>query len=467
MVSDTTIQETAASRLEPTRQTAVLAVVYSPSQGSLADRYRIENSVVIGRQKECDLAIDDQRMSKQHFCISLEGETHVLTDLGSSNGTRVDGVKVETALLGDQHVIRAGRTVMVFHPHAPWLLQPAPKETYGIIGPFHTAGILASLGEAAVEKRHILLAGPSGAGKELATRAFAGLLGGAESLPVLAHNCARFTSEEEATSTLFGVKAKVFSNVEARPGLIELAHGGILMLDEVNILPQRVQRSLLRVIEDGQTMRIGENRPRDADVRFVFASNQPGPTSGLAHDLFARLRCVKIPSLGNRRADIPAMFAYLLRAAAVDQGADPDEIEARLTADHIELLCNGDFEAGNVRQLKDIALRIVTKTAVGKPVEQALSEVFSEHFEGGRDASRGLDGDVSFDEDQKTSSRLETLPISTDPSSRSRYERHKAEIIRTYHACRFNISATKRELEKQGISTSRRWLTQYLKDWGV
>ena len=126
-------------------------------------------------------------------------------------------------------------------------------------GNFHVGPLLLSLQQAAVSGRHVLLAGPSGAGKELCAQALAIMMGaGRKPLSLTAHNAARFTSEEEAASTLFGIGSKVFSNVDPRPGVVEQAHGGALFLDEIHNLPERVQRSLLRVIEDGLLSRIGQ-----------------------------------------------------------------------------------------------------------------------------------------------------------------------------------------------------------------
>ncbi len=87
--------------------------------------------------------------------------------------------------------------------------------------------MIRHLKETALSSRHVLIAGPSGSGKELAAKALAGLMedsGG----PLIAHNAAHFASQEEAATTLFGVGPRVFSGVDARAGLIEKAFGGTL-----------------------------------------------------------------------------------------------------------------------------------------------------------------------------------------------------------------------------------------------
>ncbi|MCP4199219.1 MAG: sigma-54-dependent Fis family transcriptional regulator [Proteobacteria bacterium] len=175
--------------------------------------------------------------------------------MGSTNGTFVNGQRIQAKKrhpLPSPSVIRVGRAVLVFQNNAKALLNPAPHERFGMAGNFHVGQLLQNLQQAAISGRHILLAGPSGAGKELCAHALASMMGTPNApLPLIAHNAARFTSEEEAASTLFGIGPKVFSNVDSRPGLVEQAHSGALFLDEIHNLPERVQRSLLRVIEDG------------------------------------------------------------------------------------------------------------------------------------------------------------------------------------------------------------------------
>jgi transcriptional regulator with AAA-type ATPase domain len=314
-------------------------------------------------------------------------------------------------------------------------------------GKFHTALLVKHLEDAARSVRHILLTGPSGTGKELASRALWSMrFDDGAKVPFVAHNAARFANEEEASTTLFGVGAKVFSNVEAREGLIEQASGGILFLDEVHNLPERVQRTLLRIIEDGQTSRIGETKLRPVDVRFVLASNAAGETCGLAHDLFARLRMVRIPSLAERTADIPDMFDEVLKTTANRYQLDAEQALCHLGADHYEAMCLDGFKTHNVRGLVDLADRIMTSMANGAKPSQSITEVFSDRFSESPVASRngGADNDGS-----------------------AHYVYNKEYIISAYRECHANISATERMLKSQGFQCSRRWLTHYLERWGV
>jgi DNA-binding NtrC family response regulator len=367
----------------------------------------------------------------------------------------------ERISLEEQALVRAGRTLFVFHNDAPHMLAPPPIERFGMAGRFHVGALMSELEEAAESRRHLLILGPSGSGKELAAKAIAALSSeGDEPLLLLAHNAARFSSEEEATSTLFGVGAKVFSNVNPRAGLIERAEGGLLFLDEIHNLTVRVQRSLLRVIEDREYARIGETGVKRAGVRFVFASNAGDPESSMAHDLYARLRLLRVPSLRERVADIPAIFAHVLREKLKAHELDEALVSTCVMCEHIELLCLDGFPSDNVRGLIDIADRIATKVSRNTAPADAVSRVFQERFhqETPLHAATVPGGAPRADSKEARDER---------EGAASQYEQNKALIIATYRDREENISATMRVLRAHGISCSRRWLAAYLKKWGI
>ncbi len=421
-----------------------ILIAFSPSGSTTLDRCPVSTPFTVGRSAECDLTVSDDRISKQHFRITSKGDKYVIEDLGSTNGTYLDGARVfGKAVLENPAVIRTGQAIMVFHAEAGPLLSPSPKENFGIAGRFHTGPLLKMLHEAAVSARHILLTGPSGSGKELSGIALSTLMGEpGKPLLLKAHNAARFATEEEATATLFGVGARVFSNVDARPGLIEQAKNGALFLDEIHNLPDRVQRTLLRTIEDDKFARIGETQERQANVRFILASNAPPPTYELAPDLLARLRVVPILPLSQRIADIPDIFNRALEKSFTQHGTDVQKVVSLLSADHYETLCLDGFPNDNIRGLLDIADRIGSSIATGVPAEEAVPTIFVERFSDGPVAKR----------------RKMT-------QSESHYEQNKTLIIDTYLESEGNLSATQRKLDAQGVKCSRRWLRIYLTRW--
>src|SRR5262249_3445257 len=118
----------------------------------------------------------------------------------------------------------------------------------------------------------VLLLGETGVGKEVFARAVHRASPRASG-PFVEVNCAALT-ETLLESELFGHERGAFTNaVSTKPGLIEVAHGGTLLLDEIGDMPLSTQVKLLRVIEDSQLRRVGGLKPRSIDVRFIAATN--------------------------------------------------------------------------------------------------------------------------------------------------------------------------------------------------
>ena len=425
-----------------------LLIAHAPPDAVSTDRCILPRRLVCGRSADCDLPVFDSRISGRHFCIRTQDGDRFLDDLGSTNGTFVNGAPLLSPFkLTDTAVIRCGETVLVYRPDIAPQLRPASAERRGFAGRFHAGPLLFALKEASLSAHHILIAGPSGTGKELAARALAHLTTPQGTNPRFwVYNAAKFASREEAAATLFGVSARVFSNVDARAGFIEQADGGTLFLDELHNLPTESQRALLRVIEDGEVTRLGETKGRRVHVRFVIASNAPGDTHGLAPDLFARLRLVRLPSLNERIADVPSIFTALLGEALSRRNIPPETVVPLLSGDHFESLCLENYEQGNVRLLRDLADRLVTRLTMEHEPLRAVADVFGERFQGGPVVRRTLG--------------------SQKEAPTSRYLRHKTLIIDTFRACNANTAATERALKEKGFSCSRRWLSIFLEDWG-
>lgn len=429
-------------------------VAWAPDNAVVTDRFLISSEMTMGRSSRADVQLRHPKVSKIHVRLVRTPDGVFIDDQGSTNGTFVDGTCVRgPTRLSEEAVIRIGGVLFVFHGNAQPFIEPAIRTDVEMAGRFHVGPLVTQLREATLSPRHVLLAGPTGSGKELAARMIGELIGEEPSkTPLVVHNAACFAGEQEATSSLFGVGARVFSGVDARSGLIEEARGGVLFLDEAHSLPVRVQRSLLRVMEDGVSKRIGETKSREVKLRFVLASNEPPPDYGLIPDLVPRLRVVEIPALSERRADIPSIFERLVEASSARAGLNPGPVLASMNAEHYESMCLDGFPTDNVRGLLDLADRIVVKAAAGVDPARIIDEVLGERL-----------------------SRLtESIPsapmVSPDrhkTSASSAYILHKDEIIATYERHGRNMAATERVLHDRGIRTSRRWLGIYLKRWGV
>jgi two-component system response regulator AtoC len=203
----------------------------------------------------------------------------------------------------------------------------------------------------------VLLLGETGVGKEvMAERLHA--LSPRRDKPLVKLNCAALMSSV-LESELFGHERGAFTGaLRDKPGLIESADGGTLLLDEIGEADPAVQVKLLRVVEARETQRIGALRPRIVDVRFIAATHRDPSVQiqagTLRADLYYRLAgfTITIPPLRERRAQLPALAGELLSRHASPLGP------ITLRADAIARLLAHDWP-GNVRELRNVLERAV------------------------------------------------------------------------------------------------------------
>ena len=209
---------------------------------------------------------------------------------------------------------------------------------------------------------NVLISGESGTGKELFAR-YIHLNSKRMEGPFFAINCGAFT-EELLSNELFGHDKGAFTGANTmKKGLIEMASGGTLFMDEVTEMPPSMQVKLLRVIQEKEVLRVGGTDPLRVDVRFVAATNRDIHDSmksgSFRQDLYFRLNVVslRIPPLAERKDDIPLLSYYFLKKYSVLMKKEVTEI----AEDVIALLMNYDFP-GNVRELENIMERGVALT---------------------------------------------------------------------------------------------------------
>lgn len=203
----------------------------------------------------------------------------------------------------------------------------------------------------------VLLTGETGTGKEV----FAQAIHNASSRhgnPIMAINCSAFSSDL-LESELFGYRAGSFTGASKdKKGLLEVANHGTLFLDEIGEMAYPLQAKLLRVLESGEYIKIGDTAPSKVDVRIISATNRDLKkeisASNFREDLFYRLSVFQIhlPALRERRSDIPLLAKSFLDRYSTKLGKKIDG----MTTDFIKAITNAEWR-GNVRELKNVMER--------------------------------------------------------------------------------------------------------------
>ena len=227
--------------------------------------------------------------------------------------------------------------------------------------------VFRAIGRLANSNATVLINGESGTGKELVAQALHQHSARA-SQPFLALNMAAIP-RDLLESELFGHERGAFTGAQnRRAGRFEQANGGTLMLDEIGDMPAELQTRLLRVLADGEFYPVGAHTPKKVDVRIIAATHQNLEQrvrdGQFREDLFHRLNVIRIqiPSLRERREDIPLLMRHFLQQAASEL-----QVETKtLTDDAAQLLSTLDWP-GNVRQLENLC-RLLTVMAPGQEI---------------------------------------------------------------------------------------------------
>lgn len=235
---------------------------------------------------------------------------------------------------------------------------PSAEVPYGLVGVSDSMTRLrAFIPKVAGALVPVLVEGESGVGKELVAHAVHAA-GPRRSAAFVAVNCAAL-SDDLVDAELFGHTKGAFTGAATeRRGLIEEAHGGTLFLDEVAELSPRAQAKLLRMLQEGEVRRLGENGTRRVDVRVVSATNRPLREEAAAgrfrHDLRFRLDVVRlvVPPLRDRREDISVLAEHFWR-----QMMHRLRRNARLAPSLVALLAAHDWP-GNARELQNVVSAI-------------------------------------------------------------------------------------------------------------
>jgi DNA-binding NtrC family response regulator len=321
-----------------------------------------KRSVLIGTHPSSDLALSDPHVSRLHARIDIEENEYLLSDLGSTNGTRVGNVRVRQACLEDGSEIHVGATRLVFRVLAePFRIELAGDPTFeGLIGrSVPMRELFALLARVAPSEAAVLIQGETGTGKELVAHAIHER-SRRKGRPFVVLDCGA-VPPTLIESELFGHERGAFTGaVAARAGVFERADGGTLFMDELGELALELQPKLLRALETGEVLRVGAERPIKVDVRVLAATHRD--LAVMVHegrfraDLYYRLAVIRVPvpPLRERRADIP------LLASAFVKDVLGDFARAKIPQATLEAIFEGlrhhDWP-GNVRELRNVVER--------------------------------------------------------------------------------------------------------------
>jgi transcriptional regulator with PAS, ATPase and Fis domain len=431
-------------------------------------------TIVLGRSGKSDLRIDDPSITRMHAKLHLaSGDRMEIEDLGSVNGTRVRGQRLDpgrrvSVLRGE--AFRLGSALLVVHPVdevPPPPSDPAAAEQIATRRESATGGSQAAGESARAHVIHdpamlalftlvdriaagninVLIVGETGVGKELVAARLHDR-SRRRARPFLRFNCAA-VAESLLEAELFGYERGAFTGAaQAKPGLLEVASGGTFFLDEVGEMPLALQPKILRALESQQVLRVGGLSPRTIDVRFVAATNRDLESlvrqGGFREDLFFRLNgaLVAVPPLRERVGEIRLLAQEFIRATCDDLARRPAPM---LSPEAIQMLERYEWP-GNVRELRNFVERAVL-VAPG-------DELLPEHFPVQRMAStlplRPIGSEAS------------PPPSGRKPSPDRSGGTEREHVLAVLSACGGNQSRAAKAL---GIS--RTTLVARLNDYGV
>jgi two-component system, NtrC family, response regulator GlrR len=337
-----------------------------PDRGARTET--IEAPTTVGSAPDAGIVVTDRTVSRLHAELEPTAEGLWVRDLGSKNGTYIDGVRVQEARAHAGARLRLGGTDLVVSygpaevPRDLW-----PEARFGPLvgGSVVMRRLFATLARVAASDSSVLLRGETGTGKELAARAIHDASGRHEG-PFVVLDCAGLP-ETLLESELFGHAKGAFTGaVSAREGAFEAAHGGTIFLDEIGELTTSMQPKLLRVLESRTVRRVGETAPRPIDVRIISATHRDLRTmvnqGAFREDLYFRLAVlpVMLPALRERLTDIPMLLNRFFEGRA----------RKLLSVELLNELQSRPW-LGNVRELRNFAERAL---AVGASEAMAMSE---------------------------------------------------------------------------------------------
>jgi DNA-binding NtrC family response regulator len=324
-------------------------LIYSAHRPACAVIPYTEGEIEVGRGMVRGVLLEDERLSRKHATVAQRAGLWVVNDLGSTNGTFVDGARVSGQVeTTSGRILRLGGSVFLLCENVrPFLESPTRTGEGGIVVGATLAATHAALARAAQAGENVFLTGATGTGKEVAARIFHEL---GPKGPFVAVNCATI-QQGVAERLLFGAKKGAYSGADGdADGYLQAADGGTLFLDEVAELDLSVQAKLLRAIEAKEVLALGATKPRRVSFRLccatLFDIRDRAADGRFREDLYFRVGRpeVKIPPLRRRLEELP--FHVMRELASLGEATS----QLRVDGSFIEACCLRPWP-GNVREL--------------------------------------------------------------------------------------------------------------------
>jgi DNA-binding NtrC family response regulator len=346
--------------LAPRPTSFVLEVIDGPDAGlSLTLDPDEPLRVLVGQGPACQFRVTDSEVSRRHAALEVTGHRLRVTDLGSTNGTTVNGITItdafvqggETLRLGSSTVLRVRRA-----DPAPTRSDAAsPRSRFGFtIGESPEMQRLYPLCERlAASDVPVVIEGETGTGKEMLAESLHNMSTRASG-PFVVFDCTAVPGNL-MESELFGHEKGAFTGAAMqRKGMFEQADGGTLLIDEIGDLDTPLQSKLLRAVERREIRRLGGNRAIRVDVRLLAATrrdlDREVQAGRFRDDLFHRLAVTRIelPPLRKRKHDIRVLVRHFCSEFGVDVSVVPPEVLSRW---------EDAAWPGNVRELRNSVAR--------------------------------------------------------------------------------------------------------------
>jgi transcriptional regulator with PAS, ATPase and Fis domain len=335
-------------------------IVYFWDGGCATHTLPLVGRVTVGRGADCDVRLLDDSVSRRH--ASIHGGTPPrIEDLGSANGTHLGGQRLAPHAptpVFPGNLIEMGDTLIILremHGDERETVQATPALP---LDPA-MARVYETVGRVAASNLSVLLLGETGVGKGVVAEAIHHRSPRA-ARPFVRVNCAAI-ADSLFESELFGHERGAFTGAaHAKPGLLEAADSGTILLDEIGDMPLPAQAKLLHALECNEVLRVGSVKPRPIDVRVVAATNRDllalVAAERFRQDLFFRIDgvTISIPPLRERATEIRALARAFVEEASARIGRPAPKISDGA----MNVLLTYHWP-GNVRELRNAMVRAV------------------------------------------------------------------------------------------------------------